>query len=102
MVDLIKMLQDRYGLYIAKKDDYLNGTIRGLLTRRVCRSFLDRDLDDELLNVLLACAQSAPAKSDLQQFSIVVVTDKKARDVIGGWEGAAPGVESLFGGAVYG
>src|SRR5690606_24248468 len=29
----------------------------------------------ELLRVLMACAQSAPAKSDLQQYSILHVTD---------------------------
>jgi len=84
MVDLIKMLQDRYGLYIAKKDDYLNETIRGLLTRRVCRSFLDREIDDELLDVLLACAQSAPTKSNLQQYSIVTVRNKETRKKIAG------------------
>ena len=86
MVNLIKMLEDRYGLYIAREEDHLNETIRGLLTRRVCRSFLDRDLDDELLNILLACAQSAPTKSNLQQYSIVTIrnkeTQKKIADLI--------------------
>tara|TARA_Y100000588_G_scaffold394253_1_gene513744 strand:- start:2917 stop:3732 length:816 start_codon:yes stop_codon:yes gene_type:complete len=66
------------------------GTVAEILNRRSLRRYTDEPVPDDLLDVLLACAQSAPAKSDLQQYSIVVVTDPKARDVIGGWEGAAP------------
>ena len=57
MRDLKKMLQDRYGLEPNDQAEYLNETITGLLSHRVCRAFEDRELDAELLNLLLACAQ---------------------------------------------
>jgi nitroreductase len=55
------------------------GTIAQLLSHRVCRSFLDRPIEDETLKILLASALSAPSKSDLQQATIVVVRDKELR-----------------------
>ena len=76
MSKLAEMLNDRYGLPVTGRPDYLNGTIRGLLDRRVCRRFLDEDIEPDLLNLLLACAQSAPTKSNLQQYSLVVVRDR--------------------------
>ncbi|MEK9722338.1 MAG: nitroreductase family protein [Rhodospirillaceae bacterium] len=82
MSDLYKMLEDRYGLDAGAAAEHLNDTIMGLLSRRVCRSFADRDLDDGLLNLLLACAQSAPTKSNLQQYSIIVVRKKETRQAI--------------------
>ncbi len=54
-------------------------TIAGLLARRSQRRYTDREVAPELLDVLLACAQSAPTKSNLQQYSIVVVADAGAR-----------------------
>ena len=54
-------------------------TIAGLLSRRSLRRYDDRAVPDELLDVLLACAQSAPTKSNLQQYSIVVVADPELR-----------------------
>lgn len=54
-------------------------TIAGLLSRRSLRRYEDRAVPDELLDVLLACAQSAPTKSNLQQYAIVVVSDTEVR-----------------------
>ena len=82
MRDLKKMLQDRYGLEPNDQAEYLNETITGLLSHRVCRAFEDRELDAELLNLLLACAQSAPTKSNLQQYSIIVVREKAKQKAI--------------------
>jgi nitroreductase len=58
-----------------------NETVAGILGRRSIRKYRDEAVPDDLLRVLLACAQSAPAKSDLQQYSIVRLTDpaKKAK-----------------------
>lgn len=50
-------------------------TVSGLLSRRCIRRYADRPVAPELLEVLLACAQSAPAKSNLQQYSIVVTAE---------------------------
>jgi len=60
----------------------MNATIEGLLRRRVCRNFADKEIDDGLLNLLLACAQSAPTKSNLQQYSIIAVRDQDTRQKI--------------------
>jgi len=46
-----------------------------LLDRRVTRRFKPDDVPDALLDTVLAGAQSAPAKSDLQQYSILVTRD---------------------------
>ena len=77
-----KMLNDRYGLETSVQIDYLNGTIANFLRRRVCRKFLEKDVDEDLLNLLIACAQSAPTKSNLQQYSIVVIREKPTKKEI--------------------
>lgn len=56
------------------------GTVAGILGRRTIRRYAARAVDDGLRAALLACAQSAPAKSDLQQYAIIDLHDaaKKA------------------------
>ncbi|MDH3738205.1 MAG: nitroreductase family protein [Alphaproteobacteria bacterium] len=51
-----------------------------ILARRSYRRFTDQPVSEALRTALLACAQSAPAKSDLQQYSILDLHDpaKKA------------------------
>jgi FMN reductase [NAD(P)H] len=46
-----------------------------LLDRRVTRRYRPDEVPDALLDTVLAGAQSAPAKSDLQQYSILVTRD---------------------------
>ena len=46
-----------------------------LLDRRVTRRYRPEEVPDALLDTVLAGAQSAPAKSDLQQYSIIVTRD---------------------------
>jgi nitroreductase/FMN reductase [NAD(P)H] len=48
-----------------------------LLDRRVTRRYTPDEVPDALLDTVLAGAQSAPAKSDLQQFSIIVTRDAR-------------------------
>ncbi len=56
-----------------------NDTIAGLLNRRSLRQYTNEPVSDDLLAGLLACAQSAPTKSNLQQYAIVVVKDPAQR-----------------------
>ncbi len=56
-----------------------NDTVAGFLKRRSLRQYTDKPVPDDLLKLLLACAQSAPTKSNLQQYSIVVVKDPARR-----------------------
>ncbi|MGH7043767.1 MAG: nitroreductase family protein [Acetobacteraceae bacterium] len=58
-----------------------------LLDRRVTRRYRDEPVADALLDLLLAAAQSAPAKSDLQQYSVLVLRDTAKIKRIAGWIG---------------
>jgi FMN reductase [NAD(P)H] len=52
------------------------------LEHRSHRKYTERPVEPELLEVLFACAFSAPSKSDLQQADVIHVTDDARRKVI--------------------
>ncbi len=64
------------------------------LDRRVQRRYRDEDVPDALLDALLAAAQSAPSKSDLQQYSVVVMRDRARIKRIADWIGSMPWIAS--------
>lgn len=55
------------------------GTVAQLLSHTSHRSYLDKPVDEETLQILLAAALSAPSKSDLQQVTIIRMRDKARR-----------------------
>jgi nitroreductase/FMN reductase [NAD(P)H] len=57
-------------------------TIEMMLAHRTCRRFSDEPVDDALLQAVLAATSSTPSKSDLQQWSVVVVDDPEVRSAI--------------------
>ena len=67
-----------------------------MLEHRSQRRFTTRAVSDELLQLLFACAMSAPSKSDLQQADIIQVRDAALRERIAAllpdnpWVAAAP------------
>ena len=71
-------------------------TLAAILGRATCRRYRPDQVPDDLLRTLFASAQSAPSKSDLQQYSIVQVTRPEARRAIADlvpsmpWVAAAP------------
>jgi nitroreductase len=73
-----------------------NDLIRRVLSRKTVRRYSDKVPTDELLDMLVACALSASAKSDFQQASILRVLDQEKRAAIGKlfpampWIGVAP------------
>jgi FMN reductase [NAD(P)H] len=73
-----------------------NAFMRGVLSRNTVRRYSDRIPEEGLLDLLVACALSASAKSDFQQASIMRVRDAGKRAAIGGlfpsmpWIGASP------------
>jgi nitroreductase/FMN reductase [NAD(P)H] len=80
MTTVTEMIGDRFAIETDRGSGVAaSETIQGLLSRRSLRRYDDREVPDELLDVLLACAQSAPTKSNLQQYSIVVVADPEDR-----------------------
>jgi len=88
MTDLETLIAERFGfaaLEATPSNNEIAGAIESVLGRRTLRRYKDKPVDSELLDVLLACAQSAPSKSDLQQYSILVVEDNDKRAKIGDW-----------------
>lgn len=85
MTDGHALLQARFGIDVSGGE--VPDAIAPLIDRRVTRRYTEQDIPDSLLDALLAAAQSAPAKSDLQQFSIVVMRDKARIKQIADWIG---------------
>jgi len=75
------LVGQRYGVEIAV-DPQINETLRTILGHRTCRRFADQPISDATLTLLLACAQSAPSKSNLQQYSIINVVDSAVRQAV--------------------
>jgi nitroreductase/FMN reductase [NAD(P)H] len=93
-IDSTALLRARFGLDIS--GSAVSAAIAALLDRRVVRRYRAEPVADMLLDTLLAAAQSAPSKSDLQQYAIVVLRDpvkiKRIADWIGtmDWIASAP------------
>ena len=79
-----KLVADRYAeetdLDFSKIQETV--TLKSILSRRSIRKFLNKPISKELLTILLAAAQSAPSKSNLQQYSILVIQDQKIKNEI--------------------
>ena len=85
MADGQALLNARFGMDMPGVE--VPDVIAPLLDRRVARRYTDQAVPDTLLDALLAAAQSAPAKSDLQQYSVVVMRDKPRIKQIADWIG---------------
>ena len=85
MVDGAALLQARFGIDLPDVD--VPPEITALLDRRVTRRYTDQPVPDTLLDALLAAAQSAPTKSDLQQYSVIVMRDRARIKQIADWIG---------------
>jgi FMN reductase [NAD(P)H] len=79
------LLRARFGIDLPGTE--VPDEITSLIDRRVTRRYTEQDVPDSLLDALLAAAQSAPAKSDLQQFSVVVMRDRSRIKQIADWIG---------------
>jgi nitroreductase/FMN reductase [NAD(P)H] len=79
------LLKARFGMELPGVE--VPDAIAPLLDRRVVRHYTDQAVPDSLLDALLAAAQSAPAKSDLQQYSVVVMRDAPRIKQIADWIG---------------
>ena len=85
MADGQALLQARFGMEMPGVE--VPDAIAPMLDRRVVRRYTDQPIPDSLLDALLAAAQSAPAKSDLQQYSVVVMRDAPRIKQIADWIG---------------
>jgi nitroreductase len=90
-MSLATLIEARFGLPAqAGEDRPAQGTLAAMLGRRVCRAYAARPVSEDLMQVLLAAAFSAPSKSDLQQASVVRVVDAAKRATIQGWLASMP------------
>jgi nitroreductase/FMN reductase [NAD(P)H] len=64
-----------------------------VLDRRVTRRYRPDPIPEPLLQTLLAAAQSAPSKSDLQQYSIILLQDPARIARIADWIGSMPWIK---------
>ena len=79
------LLRARFGIDLPGTE--VPDEIASLIDRRVTRRYTEQGVPDSLLDALLAAAQSAPAKSDLQQFSVVVMRNRSRIKQIADWIG---------------
>ena len=79
-----KLFADRYAEEIDLDFSKIQKTttLKSILSRRSIRKFLKKPISKELLTLLLAAAQSAPSKSNLQQYSILVIQDQNIKNEI--------------------
>jgi nitroreductase/FMN reductase [NAD(P)H] len=85
MADCQALMRARFGIDLPETE--IPDAIASLIDRRVTRRYTEQDVPDNLLDGLLAAAQSAPAKSDLQQYSVVVMRDRLRIKQIADWIG---------------
>ena len=88
-IDLAADFTARFGLeapeYFAEKVGLAPeaaSALSRILSRRSYRRFTDQPIPEALYTALLACALSAPAKSDLQQYSIIDVRDPAKKSTL--------------------
>ena len=67
--------------------------LAAILDRRVTRRYRSEPVPEPLLATLLAAAQSAPSKSDLQQYSILLLQDSVKIAAIADWIGSMPWIK---------
>jgi nitroreductase/FMN reductase [NAD(P)H] len=80
------LIEDRFGLpAVAGRALPAEGPVAQLLAHRTHRRYKPDPVPDEILEVVLAAALSAPSKSDLQQVAVIVVRDRARQAAIGGW-----------------
>jgi nitroreductase/FMN reductase [NAD(P)H] len=80
------LIQDRFGLPTeAGQGMPAEGTVAQILSHRTHRRYKPDPVPDEVLEVALAAALSAPSKSDLQQVGVLLVRDRSKQATIGSW-----------------
>ena len=84
MIDASKLYNNRYGknsdLDLSQVD--ISPLLKSILSRASVRKFSEKSITKEILTILLASAQSAPSKSNLQQYSILVIQDTSIKTEI--------------------
>jgi nitroreductase len=78
------LIRDRFGLPTEVGAEMpADGTLAQLLSHRTHRRYTADPVPDQVLDIALAAALSAPSKSDLQQVAVLVVKDRGKQAAIG-------------------
>lgn len=77
---LADLIETRFGLPTESgHGETAAGELASMLEHRTHRRFTEAPVAEETVQLILACAFSAPTKSDLQQASVVLVEDREIR-----------------------
>ena len=80
------LIEDRFGLPTeAGRGMAADGTVAQILSHRVQRRWKPDPIPEEVLEIVLAAALSAPSKSDLQQVGVVLVRDRAKQALVASW-----------------
>lgn len=93
MKDPRPLIEARFGHLPFEPPGNVPDALAALLDRRVTRRYKPDAIPEALLSTVLAAAQSAPSKSDMQQFSIIVLEDTKRIAAIADWIGTMPWIK---------
>ena len=77
MIDIKDLIKSRYAHESDLKKSFdIPYNISRRILRKSCRKFKKSKISKEILISLIASAQSAPSKSNLQQYSILLIKNK--------------------------
>ncbi|MDI3307649.1 MAG: nitroreductase family protein [Acetobacteraceae bacterium] len=91
--DPAALIRARYGALPFDPPQEIAPGLAAILDRRVTRRYRPDPVPEPLLQTLLAAAQSAPSKSDLQQYSIILIQDPAKIAAIADWIGSMPWIK---------
>ncbi len=87
------LIEARYGHLPFDPPAEIPDALGALLDRRVTRRYRAEPVPEALLDTVLAAASSAPSKSDMQQWSVVVLQDARKIAAIADWIGTMPWIK---------
>jgi nitroreductase len=70
----------------------MNETTQLLLDHMSIRSYLDKPVQKEMVDTIVACAQSAPTSTHFQSYTIIEVTDPEKKKALAGCGGGSVGL----------
>ena len=81
MIDIKDLIKSRYAQDSdVKKYFDMPKSISKRILRKSCRKFKKLKVSKEILISLIASAQAAPSKSNLQQYSILLIKNKEIKN----------------------
>jgi Nitroreductase len=90
------ILEQRYGKQYTPDSIQWNNTIESILSHRSIRNFLSDSLPLGTIETMVAAAQSASVSGNLQQWSVIAVTDKLLKEKLAKISRKAEGAEGNY------